>query len=224
MKKYDSILFDLDGTLTDSGPGITKSVAQAFTRMGMEPPCLKELKLFVGPPLASSFARYGMNPSQVDEAIRLFRERYTTVGKFENIPYDGVKQLLERLQKAGYRLFVATSKPENVAIEVLQHFQMDGYCEKICGASLDHSRETKEAVLEYLKQQCHIGNAIMIGDTQFDVNGAKEHGIPCIGVTWGYGDEKSMRDAGARAIVSTMDELYRMIDQEAEEALASRTS
>lgn len=224
MKKYDSILFDLDGTLTDSGPGITKSVAQAFTRMGMEPPCLKELKLFVGPPLASSFARYGMNPSQVDEAIRLFRERYTTVGKFENIPYDGVKQLLERLQKAGYRLFVATSKPENVAIEVLQHFQMDGYFEKICGASLDHSRETKEAVLEYLKQQCHIGNAIMIGDTQFDVNGAKEHGIPCIGVTWGYGNEKSMRDAGARAIVSTMDELYRMIDQEAEEALASRTS
>ena len=219
MKKYESVLFDLDGTLTDSGPGITKSVAQAFTRMGMEPPCRKELNLFVGPPLASSFARYGMNPEQVDEAIRLFRERYTTVGKFENFPYDGVSQLLERLQADGYRLFIATSKPENIAIEVLQHFQLDGYFEKICVASLDHPRETKEAVLEYLKQQCHIGNAVMIGDTEFDVKGAKEHGIPCSGVTWGYGNRKSMEDAGAIAIASTMDELYDLIVQQADAAL-----
>ena len=93
---FKAALFDLDGTLTDSGVGITKSVANAFVQMGMEPPCQQELNLFVGPPLASSFARYGLNPEQVDEAIRLFRMRYTTIGKFENIPYPGITELLEK--------------------------------------------------------------------------------------------------------------------------------
>ena len=213
MEKYQAVLFDLDGTLTDSGVGIIKSAANAFVQMGMEPPCQQELNLFVGPPLASSFARYGLNPEQVDEAIRLFRMRYTTIGKFENIPYPGITELLEKLKAEGLRLFVATSKPENVAIEVLQHFNMDMYFEKICGASLDHSRESKEAVLQYLLSECHIEHPVMVGDTQFDVIGALQHDIPCIGVSWGYGNEKSMKDAGAIAIVSTMDELYQMITQ-----------
>lgn len=211
MRKYDSILFDLDGTLTDSGPGITKSAYNALVRMGIDAPQPKDLGFFVGPPLSQTFAQFGMSPEEVDEAISIFRARYTTVGKFENIPYDGIRGLLEKLKRDGYRLFVATSKPETVAVEIMAHFDLAGYFDAICGASLDHSRETKEAVIEYLKAQDCIGNAVMIGDTHFDVLGAKQHGIPCIGVTWGFGNKTSMIEAGAIGIASTMDELYDLI-------------
>lgn len=213
MNKYDSVLFDLDGTLTDSGPGITKSARHAFTVLGMPVPPQEELNLFVGPPLASSFRKYGLNEEEADHAVRIFRERYTTVGKFENEPYEGIYDLLEKLKNEGIRLYVATSKPEVTAKEVLDHFDLAKYFDEICGASGDHSRETKEAVILYLKEKCHIGNAVMVGDTEFDVIGAKKHGIPCIGVSWGYGSEKSMREAGAAAIASDMDSLYTLLVQ-----------
>lgn len=211
MRKYDSILFDLDGTLTDSGPGITRSAHNALVKMGIDAPEPKDLGFFVGPPLAQTFAQFGMSPEEVDKAIAIFRQRYTTIGKFENIPYDGIRELLQKLKSDGYRLFVATSKPEPVAVEIMEHFDLAEYFEVICGASLDHSRETKEAVIEYLLTQDSIGKAVMIGDTHFDVLGAKEHGIPCIGVTWGFGNKTSMIEAGAIGIASTMDELYDMI-------------
>lgn len=202
------ILFDLDGTLTDSGEGITKCAQLALRHFGIDIPDRKQLGVFVGPPLRESFPKFGVPEEKVEEAIHIFRSRYLTVGKFENFPYPGIPELLDTLKEQGHRLFVATSKPESTAIEILEKFELAPYFEKICGAESDSSRDTKEAVIGYLLQQAGpLENAVMVGDTAFDVLGAAAHGIPAIGVSWGYGDIEEMRAAGAVAIVSTPAEL-----------------
>ena len=131
--------FDLDGTLTDSGPGIINCAQLALAHFGIQVPDRDQLRVFVGPPLRQSFARFGVPPASLDEAIARFRARYVPIGKFENTPYPGIAGLLDRLQGAGYRLFVATSKPQVTAQEVLEHFQLARYFERVCGASLDLS-------------------------------------------------------------------------------------
>ena len=166
----------------------------------------------MGPPLRQSFARFGVPPASLDEAIARFRARYVPIGKFENTPYPGIAGLLDRLQGAGYRLFVATSKPQVTAQEVLEHFQLARYFERVCGASLDAGRETKEDVISYLLAQIgDPGQVVMVGDTAFDVLGAKVHGIPTIGVTWGYGQAESMREAGAAALADTPEQLEALL-------------
>ena len=204
-----SILFDLDGTLTDSGEGIMNCAIFALSHYGIPAPSEAELRSFVGPPLTESFARFGVPEDQLTEAVQIYRSRYLPIGKFENHPYPGVQELLEKLKADGHSLFVATSKPENTSIEILQHFGLDGYFDKICGASTDFSRNSKEAVIAYLLESCGARDqAIMVGDTAYDVIGAKAHGIPTIGVSWGYGLTEDMESAGAAAIAHTMDELY----------------
>ena len=204
-----SILFDLDGTLTDSGEGIMNCAIFALSHYGIPAPSEAELRSFVGPPLTESFARFGVPEDQLTEAVQIYRSRYLPIGKFENHPYPGVRELLEKLKADGHSLFVATSKPENTSIEILQHFGLDGYFDKICGASTDFSRNSKEAVIAYLLESCGARDqAIMVGDTAYDVIGAKAHGIPTIGVSWGYGLTEDMESAGAAAIAHTMDELY----------------
>lgn len=207
-----TILFDLDGTLTDSGEGIMKCAVFALSHYGIEAPSEKELRTFVGPPLSESFARFGVPHDQLEEAIRIYRSRYIPIGKFENHPYPGIRELLEKLKADGHKLFVATSKPEAMSIEILEHFGLAPYFEKICGAATDLSRNTKEAVIAYLLEECGPQEqAVMVGDTAFDVIGAKAHGIPTIGVSWGYGLVVDMENAGAAAIANTMDELYELL-------------
>ena len=204
-----SILFDLDGTLTDSGEGIMNCAVYALAHFGIPAPTEKELRTFVGPPLTETFARFGVPADQLEEAVRIYRQRYLPIGKFENRPYPGIRELLEKLKADGHTLFVATSKPEVTSIEILEHFGLDGYFEKICGASTDFSRNSKEAVIAYLLDSCGAReNAVMVGDTAYDVIGAKAHGIPTVGVSWGYGLVEDMEKAGAAAIAHTMDELY----------------
>ena len=204
-----SILFDLDGTLTDSGEGIMNCAIFALSHYGIPAPSEAELRSFVGPPLTESFARFGVPEDQLTEAVQIYRSRYLPIGKFENHPYPGVHELLEKLKADGHSLFVATSKPENTSIEILQYFGLDGYFDKICGASTDISRNSKEAVIAYLLESCGARDqVIMVGDTAYDVIGAKAHGIPTIGVSWGYGLTEDMESAGAAAIAHTMDELY----------------
>ena len=125
-----AIFFDLDGTLTDSGPGIINCAQLALAHFGIQVPDRDQLRVFVGPPLRQSFARFGVPPASLDEAIARFRARYVPIGKFENTPYPGIAGLLDRLQGAGYRLFVATSKPQVTAQEVLEHFQLARYFER----------------------------------------------------------------------------------------------
>ena len=203
-----AIFFDLDGTLTDSGEGIINCAALALEHFGLPVPSREEMRVFVGPPLDQTFIKFGVPADKTDEAIDVFRSRYIPIGKFENHPYPGIHEALKILKAQGHRLFVATSKPEVTALEVLEKFELTEYFEQICGATMDNSRCHKADVIAYLQGQVgDISKAIMVGDTQFDVLGAAAHGIPTIGVAWGYGEVKDMQAAGAARIVYTMDEL-----------------
>ena len=207
MKK--AILFDLDGTLTDSGEGIMNCAKLALEHYGLPIPSEAELRTFVGPPLHDSFIRFGVPAEEADNAIKIYRSRYIPIGKFENHPYEGIQDTLEKLKALGHTLYVATSKPETMSVEILEHFDMAKYFDIIAGASFDRSRSSKEDVIAYLLDQCgDYDEKIMVGDTAFDVIGAKAHGIPTVGVAWGYGKVEDMENAGAISIAHTMDELF----------------
>ncbi len=209
-----AIFFDLDGTITDSGEGIMNCATLALEYFGLPVPSREEMRVFVGPPLDQTFIRFGVPADKTDEAIKVFRSRYTTVGKFENFPYPGVADMLQSLKEQGHRLFVATSKPEVMANEVIRHFDLDGYFEQIAGATLDGSRSHKADVITYLLGLTgDVGQTLMVGDTAFDVIGAAAHGISTIGVSWGYGTVEDMEKAGAIAIAHSMEELVALINQ-----------
>ncbi len=208
-----AILFDLDGTLTDSGEGIINCAVYALERFGLPIPPRDEMRVFVGPPLADTFQKFGVRADQAEEAIRVFRERYLPIGKFENVPYPGIRELLETLKAKGHKLYVATSKPEATSVEILEHFDLAKYFDRICGDSMDLSRSSKEAVIAYLLGEIGRADSItMVGDTKFDIIGANAHGIPAIGVSWGYGEVADMEAAGAKAIAHNMDELLALLD------------
>lgn len=207
MKKT-VILFDLDGTLTDSGEGVINSAWYALKHFNLPLPPREEMRVMVGPPLRDSFLRFGVAPEQVEKAVELYRERYVPTGMFENTPYPGISAMLAALKEAGHRLYVATSKPESMAVEILTKFRLDGYFDKICGASMDDTRDTKDKVIAYILKELNCGTqAVMVGDTKYDVLGAAEHHIPTVGVTWGYGLKSELVDAGAAATVDTTAQL-----------------
>lgn len=207
-----AIFFDLDGTLTDSGEGIINCAALALEHFGLPVPGREEMWVFVGPPLHETFLKFGVPADRTDEAIRVYRSRYNTLGKFENVPYPGIRELLEKLKERGFRLFVATSKPEGTSVEILEKFGLAPYFEVIAGASLDASRSSKSAVIAYLLERIgHVENVVMVGDTAFDVLGAKAHGIPTVGVSWGYGNVEDMERAGATDIAHSPEELYELL-------------
>lgn len=209
-----AIFFDLDGTLTDSGEGIINCAALALEHFGLPVPSRKEMRVFVGPPLDQTFIKFGVPADKADEAIRVYRSRYIPIGKFENTPYPGIHEALQTLKEQGHRLFVATSKPEEMSIEILEKFELAQYFERICGATMDGSRSHKADVIAYLLAQVdNISKAVMVGDTAFDVTGAAAHGIPTIGVSWGYGEVADMEEAGAAAIAHSMDELVCLINK-----------
>ena len=211
MKK--TILFDLDGTLTDSGEGIINCAILALEHFGLPIPSREEMRVFVGPPLHESFLKHGVPAHRTEEAIRVYRSRYIPIGAYENSPYPGVRELLEELKAEGHTLYVATSKPEAMSIRILEHFDLAKYFDMICGATMDTSRSSKEDVIAYLlEQNGRVDNMIMVGDTKFDVLGAAHHGIKTIGVSWGYGTVKDMTDAGAAAIADSMEELLSLLN------------
>ena len=209
-----AIFFDLDGTLTDSGEGIINCATLALEHFGLPVPTREEMRVFVGPPLDQTFIQFGVPADKAQEAIDVFRSRYLVVGKFENTPYPGIRELLEALKQQGHRLFVATSKPETTAVEILNKFELSQYFELICGATFDTNRVHKADVIAYLLGKIgSVENVLMVGDTEFDVLGAAEHGIDTIGVSWGYGKVSAMEQAGAAAIANNMDELLIFINQ-----------
>ena len=209
-----TILFDLDGTLTDSGEGIINCASLALEHLGIPVPDREAMRVFVGPPLDKTFREFGVPADRTDEAIRVYRSRYIPIGKFENSPYPGIRELLQALHERGHRLFVATSKPEGMSVEILEHFELAGFFTDICGATMDGSRSTKEDVIAYLLgRNKGEGEILMVGDTVYDIIGAKAHGIPAVGVDWGYGKTKDMIDAGAAAIAYTTQELLEILDK-----------
>ncbi|WP_173385675.1 HAD hydrolase-like protein [Ruminococcus flavefaciens] len=213
MKKFDTLLFDLDGTLTDSTEGILNCLIYAIERMGFEVP--EDTNIFLGPPIRQSFAEFlGMNEEQVDEAVRIFRERYSDTGLFENRVYDGIPGMLERLKSGGKRLMVATSKPQVYAVRIFERFGLAQYFEIVGGAELDGSRDYKDEVIEYVLAKAGItdrSTVLMIGDRRQDVLGAHKTDIECMGILWGYGSVEELTQAGADYIARTPQEAADML-------------
>ena len=213
---YQYILFDLDGTLTDPKIGITSCVQYALHKLGIEEPDLDELEPFIGPPLTDSFREfYGFDDETVQQAVIYYRERFSTVGLFENDIYPGIAQMLERLKQAGRRLAVASSKPTVFVKQILEHFEILSYFDVVVGSELDGTRVKKEEVVEEaLRQLLCDGNGHdidMVGDRKFDVEGAKAHGIDSIGVAYGYAACGELEEAGADVIVDTVEELEKAL-------------
>ena len=212
--KPNCIFFDLDGTLTDSGPGIVASVAYALRKLGVEPPEPEQLRPFIGPPLLWSFSHfYGFDEEKSKEAVRLYREYFTAGGMFENSVYPGIPEALERLRAAGFRLAVATSKPELFSRQIISHFGLDKYFEAVCGAAMDESRTEKADVIRYALDTLGVApeESLMVGDREHDVLGAKAVGLPCLGVLWGYGSREELTNAGASALAETPEDMAGLI-------------
>ncbi|MBO5953516.1 MAG: HAD family hydrolase [Oscillospiraceae bacterium] len=207
-----TILFDLDGTLTDSGEGVINCAILALEHFGLPVPDRQTMRVFVGPPLRDSFVRFGVPPEKAEEAISVYRSRYIPTGIWENRVYPGIPELLESLKQQGHRLLVATSKPEGMATAVLERFGLAQYFAYICGASMDKSRDSKDAVIACLLERIQGSEAVMVGDTHYDVLGAAAHGIPTIGVAWGYGTVEDMQKAGAAAIADSPEELLQLLN------------
>lgn len=208
----DVILFDLDGTLTDSGPGIIKCVQYALNYMGKPERDAEKLKCFVGPPLHEQFMNYaGFTSEEADLAVEQYRERYSTIGIYENAVYERIPELLRLLRDSGKILGVASSKPEVFVEEVLCHFGLRDYFDVVVGSELDGRRSAKEDVIEEAlkKLECltRRERVIMVGDREQDVNGAKKCGLQCIGAAYGYGGREELEKAGAVYIADTVEDL-----------------
>jgi len=201
-----NVLFDLDGTLTDPKVGITTSIADALTRMGRVPPHPDRLAWCIGPPLLESLATI---LETTDEAacrrcLGFYRERFADVGLYENQVYDGIPELLTDFRAEGHRLYVATSKPTVYAVLILDHFGLTPHFTAVYGCELDGTRANKGELIGHLlaSEGLDPRECVMVGDREHDVRGAARHGIPCVGVTYGYGSESELRSAGATVLVS----------------------
>lgn len=202
MFKY--LLFDLDGTLTDPGLGITNSIMYALQKFGIKVEDRTSLYKFIGPPLRDSFeAFYGFSREDSELAVQYYRENYKEKGLYENEVYDGIEELLIQLKERDKSLLVATSKPEPFAIRILQHFNLYNYFDFVAGATMDEARNKKADVIQYAMESFNIekSSAIMIGDREHDIIGAKENNLDSIGVLYGYGSHDELKNAGAMFLV-----------------------
>ncbi len=220
---FDYILFDLDGTLTDPKLGITRSVQYALRALGIEEPSLDKLEPFIGPPLADSFREfYGLEEEQVVTAVAKYRERFTDQGIYENEIYPGTVRMLASLRAGGKKLAIASSKPTPFVERILDHFEIRAYFDYIIGSNMDGTRGKKEEVVEEaLRQMLPAGmtpaekkaGVAMVGDRRFDIEGAREHGITSVGVSFGYAPEGELEQAGADHIVDTVEALAGLLMQ-----------
>jgi phosphoglycolate phosphatase len=214
-RTWTCILFDLDGTLTDSAPGITSSLERMFATLGLPVPSPAQLVEYVGPPLLDSLqSMAGFDEPGARAALAVYREDYSAHGAFDSAVFPGIRGLLQRLHAAGIPLAVATSKPETQAVRILEHFDLARYFEVIAGASDDESLSAKaDVVAVALRRLTERGvvldQTVMVGDRRYDVEGAAEHGLPTILVEWGYGSPAEA--TGAIAVVHSADQLNALL-------------
>jgi phosphoglycolate phosphatase len=212
---YSAILFDLDGTIMDSAPGITSTLSYTFDRLGIPPQPQSELLRYVGPPIMDSFRDYaGMDLETAQRALEIYREKYLNDGAYDSTVYPGLPQLLKRLGESPLPMSLATSKPEIPATLMLEHFSLANCFDIITGASDDEVRSSKqdvvaEALLRLEALGADMSNPVLIGDRVHDMEGAALNGIPAIFVTWGYGTEAEQ--ASAVSVVETPEELGRLL-------------
>lgn len=212
---YKYVLFDLDGTLTNPEIGITTCVMYALEKFNIKVEDRKELHPFIGPPLTYSFQTYyGLSEDESELAVRYYRERFSVKGLYENEVYDGVEEMLTELKESGKVIILATSKPEEYAIEILKHFDLYKYFDHIAGATMDGSRGEKADVIRYALEISGITNkseAIMVGDRNYDILGAKENGLDSIGVLFGFGDYEELTKAGATYIAENVEDIAKYV-------------
>lgn len=208
MRRAKHILFDLDGTLSDSKLGIMNCLSYALTQMGVEPPPAAEMSAYFGPPLRQNFAQLLKTEDEATllRAIGHFRQRYLheRMGILETVLYPDIHEVLGELKRAGKTLFIATSKATDVALAVLRHFECEAYFKDICGCHADGTRSAKQDVIAHILRTHGVTpeEAVMIGDRKHDILGAKAHAMPSIGALWGYGNADELMQAGASVIAS----------------------
>lgn len=212
---YQYIFFDLDGTLTDPGIGITNSVAYALKKWNIEVSDRSELYCFIGPPLVDSFMKYyGFSEEDANRAVEYYREYFSEKGLYENTIFDGTAKLLADLKAAGKKIVLATSKPQHFAEIILKHFHIDQYFDVVAGATMDGTRSKKMDVIFYALDQCRPedkSQVIMVGDREHDIHGANNAGLDSIGVLCGYGDREELETAGATFIVENIEDVWELV-------------
>lgn len=214
MKDSRFILFDLDGTLTDPGIGITNSAIYALERFGISVSDRSELYPFIGPPLIDSFEKhYHFSRKDAETAVKYYREYYTDKGIFENLLYPNIDKLLRTLCENGKQVILATSKPEPFAKQILDYFHLSPYFHFVAGALLNETRTEKAEVIAHALTSCHISpnEAVMIGDREYDIFGAKQNKLTSVGVLYGYGSREELESAGADFIVETANDLQTLL-------------
>ena len=197
------VFLDLDGTLSDSEPGILRSLQWACEVEGFPIPTEAEVRSVIGPPFEIGLPSIGIPDDALFRVIKTYRERYETIGLFENTLYDGIVAMLDELAAAGLSLSIATAKPERTAVRILEHFELTARFEYIVGATLTQERRAKHQVISHVLELLGLDggdNIVMIGDRDHDVHGALQNGLPCLGVTWGYGSVEELLTAGAFAL------------------------
>lgn len=208
-----AILFDQDGTLLDSAPGIKRCANFTLEKLGYPLIPYKELDFFIGPPLKECFRLAGVKDEDLEEAIRIFRGEYESKGGFEAYVYPDVEKTLQELKSRGHRLFVCTCKIQTTSGPILSKFGLRSYFDGIYGVSRDGSVSTKSQVIKVCLRNESLGiEAIMVGDTELDVFGAKENGIPCLAADYGYGDKKKLREAGPIGHLARFSDLLNCFD------------
>lgn len=215
MKSYSTILFDLDGTLTDSSKGIINSIIYALEKFDINDYDMSLLKKFLGPPLHESFENFmGFDKEKSLQAVKFYREYFSSKGLLENEVYGGITDLLQNLKENGKTLVVATSKPQPFTDKIMEHFDLAKYFDFIAGSNMDTTRSKKAEVIEYALSECNIkdkSKVVMIGDRAEDMIGAQSVGIDSIGVEYGYGTFDELKNAGATYIAKTVDELEDLV-------------
>lgn len=211
---YTTILFDLDGTLTDPYLGITNSIMYALDKLGRDIPPREELLSFIGPPLYDEFRRkFGMDDAEAKEAVRLYREYYPEKGLYENAVIDGAEQLLAVLKIRGKKVCLATSKPEPYAREILRYFGLMNYFDFVGAAQLDGSVSTKTEVLRYVLKGTGVKaeECLLVGDRMHDIEGAHEVGMKCVGFLAGYGSREELEEHGADHLAETLSDVLKFV-------------
>ena len=210
---WDSIFFDLDGTITNSAPGITNAIIYARKKWGLPPGDNADYLKFIGPPMPQSYEEFwGFSHEDAVRFLEDYREYFGEIGLFENEVYPGIPELLAALKAAGKRLFIATTKPTGFSQRIAERFGFAQYFEMISGSSLTKDNSKYDVIL-HARDACHVdmAGAVMIGDKSHDVEGAHQHGIPCIGVTWGFGGRAELEAAGADYIVDSAGKLQSLL-------------
>lgn len=212
---YKTVLFDLDGTLTDPGLGITNSVMYSLNKFGIKAEDRTPLYKFIGPPLKESYAKYyHFSGEDLNRAVVYYREYFSEKGIFENVLYDGMAEVLDRIKSSGRKIILATSKPDKFAIQILEYFGIDRYFDFVAAATMDETRTAKADVIAYAIESCSITDlesTVMVGDRENDILGARANGIDSIGVLYGYGGREELQSAGATYLAESVADIANLL-------------